>query len=81
MMAGILLVEDDFSIIRTLTVFLKEEGFSVRSAEGQASAIEAMEAQAPDLALVDITLRDGNGFAVCAYGAQHPGDFSHRLRG
>lgn len=71
MMAGILLVEDDLSIIRTLTVFLKEEGFSVRSAEGQASAIEAMEAQAPDLALVDITLRDGNGFAVCAYAKEH----------
>lgn len=70
-MANILLVEDDAAIIRTLTVFLSEEGFSIRSAEGQASAIAAMEQQVPDLALVDITLRDGNGFAVCAYAKAH----------
>lgn len=70
-MDRILLVEDDGAIIRTLTVFLTEEGFSVRSATGQHSAIEAMEAQVPDLALVDIALSEGNGFAVCAYAKEH----------
>lgn len=70
-MDRILLVEDDAAIIRTLTVFLTEEGFSVRSADGQTSAIQAMETQTPDLALVDITLREGNGFAVCAYAKEH----------
>ncbi len=70
-MARILLVEDDDAIIRTLTGFLSEEGFSVRSADGQTSAILAMETQPPDLALVDITLREGNGFAVCACAKEH----------
>ena len=65
-MERILLVEDDGAIIRMLTGFLGEEGFSVRAESGQSSAIAAMEAQRPDLALIDITLREGNGFAVCA---------------
>lgn len=70
-MTQILLVEDDAAIIRTLSGFLNEEGFSIRSTDGQTSAIRAMEEQAPDLALVDITLREGNGFAVCAYAKEH----------
>ncbi len=70
-MDQILLVEDDAAIIRTLTVFLSEEGFSVRSAPGQQAAIAAMEAKVPDLALVDITLQDGNGFSVCAFAKEH----------
>ena len=64
-MERILLVEDDDAIIRMLTGFLGEEGFSVRAESGQAAAIAAMEQQSPDLALIDITLREGNGFAVC----------------
>ena len=65
-MERILLVEDDGAIIRMLTGFLGEEGFSVRAESGQKTAIAAMEQLSPDLALVDITLQEGNGFAVCA---------------
>ena len=64
-MERILLVEDDDAIIRMLTGLLGEEGFSVRAESGQTAAIAAMEQQSPDLALIDITLREGNGFAVC----------------
>lgn len=70
-MNHILLVEDDRAILRTLTTFLHDEGFSIRTADGQAAAIASMEAAVPDLALVDITLREGNGFAVCAYAKEH----------
>lgn len=70
-MERILLVEDDAAIIRMLTGFLSEESFSVQSAPGQQAAIEAMMTQTPDLALVDITLREGNGFAVCAWAKEH----------
>ena len=66
-MTQILLVEDDGAIIRTLTTFLKGEGFTVRTADGQEAAISSIETQPPDLALVDITLREGNGFAVCSF--------------
>lgn len=65
-MDRILLVEDDPTLIRMLSDFLKDEGFSVRAANGQRLAEEAMEKELVDLALVDISLAEGNGFAVCA---------------
>ena len=63
-MAKILLVEDDASIVRTLTEFLRGEGFQVDSASGQRQAMEKLESGF-DLALLDVSLKDGNGFAVC----------------
>jgi len=62
----ILLVEDDAALIRTLRAFLASEGFQVESVSGQAGASEIMEQQRFDLLLVDISLAEGNGFAVCA---------------
>lgn len=65
-MDRLLIVEDDPTLIRMLTSFLTTENFQVISVPGQSSASIAMENEAPDLALVDISLEDGNGFAVCA---------------
>lgn len=70
-MERILLVEDDDAIIRMLIGFLKEEGFSVSSATGQSEAIRKVQEQMPDLALVDIALKEGNGFAVCSWAKEH----------
>ena len=64
-MYRILLVEDDKSIVTNLTEILQHEGFLVDSAEGQASALARIEAQPYDLVLLDISLKDGNGFGVC----------------
>lgn len=64
-MDKLLLVEDDPTLIRMLTRFLSEENFYVTAVAGQGEAAAAMEAEKPDLALVDISLREGNGFAVC----------------
>ena len=65
-MEKLLLVEDDPTLIRMLTSFLTTENFQITSVTGQKAAAEAMEAERPDLALVDISLAEGNGFAVCA---------------
>lgn len=65
-METILLVEDDRQIVEMLRVFLQQEGFQVWDVPGQAAAMEKMEAGKPDLLLVDISLQDGNGFAVCS---------------
>ncbi len=65
-MDKILLVEDDASIIHALSSFLTTEHFLVESVTGQSDAITALEHKAPDLALVDISLAEGNGFAVCS---------------
>lgn len=83
-MDRILLVEDDAAIIRTLTVFLREEGFSVRSESGQTAAIAAMEAQPPDLALVDISSSTHCGYLAKYAGPCPCGHFpcrGQRLRG
>ena len=65
-MTKILLVEDDRSIISALSEFLASEGFNVRTAAGQKDALASVEEELPDLVLLDVSLADGNGFAVCS---------------
>lgn len=66
-MDKLLLVEDDPTLVRMLTSFLASENFQITSVTGQADAAAAMESNVFDLALVDISLSDGNGFGVCAH--------------
>ncbi|MCD8078572.1 MAG: response regulator transcription factor, partial [Lachnospiraceae bacterium] len=68
-MEHLLLVEDDGAIRRILCDFLRGQGFAVTAVEGQSSAEKALE-KSFDLALVDITLADGSGFAVCTRAGQ-----------
>ncbi len=65
-MQKILLVEDDPTIVKFLTDFLKQEGYFADSASGQAEAIKKFESTEYDLVLMDISLKDGNGFVVCS---------------
>lgn len=65
-MPRILLVEDDAGIVSGLTDFLRSEGFEVENAPGQCEALSLVEANRFDLLLLDVSLRDGNGFAVCS---------------
>lgn len=65
-MTKILLVEDDQSIIINLTEFLNHEGFVVKHAATQNDALTLIESESFDIALLDISLSQGNGFAVCA---------------
>jgi len=65
-MTKILLVEDDKNIVTNLTEFLQKEGFLVESVAGQSAAITKLDEASYDLVLLDVSLADGNGFAVCA---------------
>lgn len=65
-MSKILLVEDDRDIIENLSALLRLEGFQVRSEKGQKEALEAVEEENFDLLLLDVSLRNGNGFSVCS---------------
>lgn len=65
-MQSILLVEDDKHIVDNLNEYLEGEGFRVGCASGQALALERLEQEQFDLVLLDISLSDGNGFAVCS---------------
>ncbi len=62
----ILLVEDDREIVNNLSEYLRAEGYDVISASGQNEAIKAVQGISCDLVLLDISLADGNGFAVCS---------------
>lgn len=61
----IFLVEDDGEIAKNLSLLLRAEGFSVVRAETKKEASEKLWAEKFDLALVDISLPDGNGYTVC----------------
>ena len=66
-MTRILLVEDDASIVANLTEFLQKEGFAITSVDGQLKALTLLETSAADfdLLLLDVSLAEGNGFAIC----------------
>ena len=64
-MKRIFLVEDDPDIARNLSRLLGAEGYAVTRAAGQGEAMARLEGGGFDLALVDISLPDGNGFTVC----------------
>ncbi|MCI9575902.1 MAG: response regulator transcription factor [Clostridiales bacterium] len=61
----ILLVEDDYNIVKNLSDILEQEGFDVSVAMGQKLALELFEDGEFDLLLLDVSLPDGNGYAVC----------------
>ena len=62
----ILLVEDDAAIVRALSELLRTEGYEVADASRQDDAIRLVERERFDAALLDVTLAQGTGFAVCA---------------
>ena len=64
-MPRIFLVEDDRAIAKNLVLLLRAEGFTVTHASTQGEVIAVLEGNKFDLALVDISLPDGNGFTVC----------------
>lgn len=62
----ILLVEDDLDIVRTLAELLVSEGYQVDAVRTQSDALSSVARRRPDLVLLDVTLAEGDGFAVCA---------------
>lgn len=64
-MKHIFLVEDDKLIAKNLTLLLNSEGFTVTHAPTRGDAISMLAQNKFDLALIDISLPDGNGFTVC----------------
>ncbi len=64
-MKRIFLVEDDKAIAKNLILLLRSEGFTVTHASTRGDALAALTGNKFDLALIDISLPDGNGFTVC----------------
>lgn len=64
-MEHIFLVEDNREITKNLTLLLRSEGFTVTHVLTQREVADVFTGEKFDLALIDISLPDGNGFAVC----------------
>lgn len=64
-MKHIFLIEDDKAIAKNLTLLLRSEGFAVFHASTQKQAFAMLNEKKFDLALIDISLPDGNGFVIC----------------
>jgi DNA-binding response OmpR family regulator len=61
----ILLVEDDQTIALGLSYSLEEAGYEATVCPDAASALEAIDRGGFDLAILDVSLPDGNGYDLC----------------
>ncbi len=59
------MVEDDQTIVETLSEFLGTEQYLVTAVDGQQKALDLAAGQEFDLVLLDIALAEGNGYAAC----------------
>lgn len=64
-MNKILLLEDDISLIDGLQYALEKSGFVLRIARTVSEAGACLASERYDLLLLDVTLPDGTGFAIC----------------
>jgi DNA-binding response OmpR family regulator len=75
-MPTILIAEDDAATRRAVARALKHEHFNVLETEDADSIVQLVADEAPDLVILDVRLRRGNGFDVCrrlrASGCQLP---------
>src|ERR1044072_219385 len=63
-MATIALVDDDKNILASVTMLLEQEGYHVRSYTDGASALPALSATPPDLAILDIKMPRMDGMEL-----------------
>lgn len=58
----LLIVEDDFSIIEILRLYLEKEGYIVHYSLNAADGLHIIEKELPDIVLLDLNLPDQSGF-------------------
>jgi two-component system response regulator AtoC len=63
-MASILVIDDDESIVETLDLYLTEEGYTVRTALTGTDGLNKYVQESSDVVILDIRLPDVDGFAV-----------------
>lgn len=64
-MQQLLLVEDDQTIAMGLSYSLRGEGYEVTVCHDAASALREVKGRRFDLAILDVSLPDGNGYDIC----------------
>jgi two-component system KDP operon response regulator KdpE len=64
-MSRVLVCDDETQILRALRVILRDAGFEVITAQTAEEALDAAALKAPDAAILDLILPDGNGIEIC----------------
>lgn len=70
---NILIIEDDAEIAQLLKLLLEKEGFSCRLCGDGYAALDAVQAQPPDLMILDLMIPGLDGLEVCARVRQQSG--------
>ncbi|EAW36445.1 hybrid sensor histidine kinase/response regulator [Lyngbya sp. PCC 8106] len=65
--ADILIVDDTPENLRLLSSMLEEQSYKVRKATNGKQALKAIEAQSPDLILLDILMPEMNGYQIAKH--------------
>ncbi len=64
--ADILIVDDTPNNLRVLSSILQEQGYEIRKAINGKMALRSVQADPPDLVLLDIKMPDMDGYQVCS---------------
>ncbi len=64
-MEKIYLADDDLDIQRLLEIFLKNEGYEVKTFDTGDALFDAFMAEQPDLVILDIMMPGSSGFTIC----------------
>jgi DNA-binding response OmpR family regulator len=68
----VLIADDEPNIVTALEFLLKRSGYEVRTVANGAEALEALEADRPDVVLLDIMMPVKSGYEVCQRMRERP---------
>lgn len=71
MSAAIMIVDDEEAIANLVEVYLQNEGFTVHKCLNATQALECVEREKLDLAILDVMLPDLDGFTLCQKIREH----------
>jgi two-component system, chemotaxis family, response regulator PixH len=64
-MVKVLVVEDTQAQMDLITLYLKDNGYSVTTATNAKDGLEAIEREKPDVVVTDVVMEGMNGFEMC----------------
>ncbi len=60
----VLVVDDEASVVEVVSLYLKRDGFQVRTAQDGREALRAIQARLPDLVVLDVMLPELDGLEI-----------------
>ncbi len=71
-MVKILIVEDTPSEMQLMTLYLKDNGYQVVSANNAKDGLELVNTEKPDVVITDVVMEGMNGFEFCRVLKKNP---------